>query len=397
MIKSEIIEKFTRYFAAGCKPQQKIGVEIEHFVVKKDTHESVSYYGKRGVQAILERLKPYYTEGIYEAGQLLGLVGPQAVITLEPGSQLEISMVSCETVEEAERIYTDFLQQMTPILEEYSYELLTQGYLPKSTPQEIELIPKKRYEFMDDYFKKTGTSGIHMMRGTASTQVSVDYASEADFVKKYRVANLLIPFLYLLTENARRYTLPGKGAHIGRAQIWQDVDQAREGVLPGVFDEGFGFEAYARAICDVPAIFIPHEGEYLYTKSRPIGELAQTYGLGEEEIAHYLSMVFYDIRLKQYIEIRPADSMPLVYDLAYAALIKTIFYHSELLSLLSERWSVTVPAITEALESIMRRGYDAVVYGQNIYESMQYLLQLVYRACPTDERKYLLPFISLVE
>lgn len=145
-----------------------------------------------------------------------------------------------------------------------------------------------------------------MMRATAACHVSVDYFSEADFVKKYRLAWLLNPLLAFLTENVSAFEDEPFTGHLLRDRIWQGVDAARTGVCPDLFEESFGFGAYARWLLNVPVIVVNEGGHYKYEPEKTIGDCFETYGSGEDLIRHYLSMVFPDIRLKQFIEIRSA-------------------------------------------------------------------------------------------
>ena len=192
----------TEYFQNGCKENcsQKLGLEVEHFIVVKETGESVSFYGKHGVAELLERMKPCYSHFYYEGERLLGLYNSEYSLSLEPAAQLEISIAPRREISEIRNIYHSFRRQLEPILETWGYELVMLGYQPVSQIQDLSLIPKKRYDYMDAYFKKTGTMGAHMMRGTASTQISVDFFSERDFVRKMRAAYILMPMIKFLTD-----------------------------------------------------------------------------------------------------------------------------------------------------------------------------------------------------
>ena len=126
------------------------------------------------------------SQHVYSEGFLIGLSCDKYNITLEPGAQIEISIKPTENICEIENIYGEFLSVINPILDKYSYRLTTLGYMPKNKAKDISLIPKKRYEYMNKYFKSVGTRGINMMRGTASAQVSIDFADEKDCVQKFK-------------------------------------------------------------------------------------------------------------------------------------------------------------------------------------------------------------------
>lgn len=391
------IERFIEYFSEGCKNEFKIGLEIEHFIVKKDTLESVPYYGERGVKEILEELETHFEESIYEQEELIGLSNEFAYITLEPGSQLELSIKSCNYIWQIEEIYGWFYSRIQPILERYSYTMYYGGYLPKNKAGQIPLIPKQRYEYMDRYFEKTGIYGKDMMRGTASCQISIDYKEEEDFILKYRVACLLVPIVYLITDNTTNFKLPCDKNYAGRAEIWNGVDEDRVGIPKGVFDRDFGFKKYAEYVQRVPAIFTYVNNQCIYTNEETIERLIDKYGLDEESVQHYLSMVFYDIRLKQYIEIRPADSMPLEYVWAYAAFIKGVFLNTEQLKKWYEQYEVTSKVIEDAKEEIQRHGFDAVIYNREVYGIIIELFEMAISNLEKEDKTYLDPLYDLVK
>lgn len=305
-------EKFTQYFKSGAKTKGDkyyVGLELEHFVVDKEGR-CVPYFN--GVENILNEIKDSFNEVIYSKGYIIGLISDDYTITLEPGSQIEISISRKDRIEDIEKIYFDFLNVITPPLDKRGYRLLTQGYSPQKA-EEIELIPKDRYIFMDRYFEKTGPYGRYMMRGTASTQVCVDYYDEEDFSKKYYVAYSLKPVLSLLTANSPCFQGEKNDDKLLRTHIWENVDKDRV-----IVDKEMNFSKYADFVLNCPLIVKGEE----YTEEK----IKDVYkDITQEEIEHCLSMVFPEVRLKKYIEIRFADSLPVEYALSYATLIKGLF------------------------------------------------------------------------
>ncbi|MBQ8325787.1 MAG: hypothetical protein IJX86_01840 [Lachnospiraceae bacterium] len=316
---------FSDYFKSGCKDKNQaltFGVEVEHFLIRKSTGQAVSYFEKQGVEALLWKLKPYYEKGIYGEGHLLGLYREECIISLEPAGQLEVSIKAFSSVDEIMRAYYHFLHEAEPVLESLDMVFAYGGYHPVATPEELELIPKARYRYMDAYFDKIGVCGKHMMRATASTQVSIDYYSEEDFVKKYKVAYGIIPALYELCENTPQY-----GKKQIRKKIWDGVDPRRVDITPFIKDKSMDFGSYESFVKQIPVIVKPvgdGSDEYEYSE-KTIGELCEDGCPSREEIAHYLSMAFPMVRLKKYIEIRVADSLEPEYLKGYIVLLKAIF------------------------------------------------------------------------
>ncbi len=372
-------EKFCEYFRSGANDEKRIGLEIEHFTVK-DGHV-LSYLG--GVKNILAELSKDATEIFSENGNILGSDMGEYTLTLEPGAQLEVSVYPFAQISEIERVLDGFYQKANPILEKYGAELLTVPVISEEELEKIELIPKKRYEYMDRYFKSSGTMGKYMMRGSASVQVSVDYKSETDFVKKFRLAYIMCPLFALMTGGKMR------DGYLKRIEIWNNVDNERTHIPEKLFDEDFGFGAYADELLNVPAIFIPDGDGYRYTADAPIKELITEYGLSDEMLSHYLSMLFPDVRLKNYIEIRIADAVPKKQALSYATLAKAVFY-TDMLDILTERYKgVTIGDIKNAKTEISKCGENAEVYGFNAGDELSYIISLATKYTDVSEIKYI--------
>ena len=392
-------ELLIQYFEDGCKKEgkQKLGVEVEHFIVKRQSWESVSYYGARGVENMLECLSPLYPHRFEKCGHLIGLYNDDYSLSLEPAGQLEISINPQKDIETVERIYNKLLKQLKPLLRENNYQLVTLGYQPSSLVEDLRLIPKKRYEYMDKYFATTGTGGIHMMRGTASAQVAIDYMDEADFVLKYRVAYILMPLLALLTDNSPIYKGQPYHGHLLRNNIWERVDNDRAGMIKGLFDDDFGFAAYAEYLMNLPLIFMPNKDGEAYTAEKAIKDIRADELMTPEEVDHVLSMTFLDVRLKNYIEIRFADSMAFEYVKGYMALIKGVFYNDELLHQIIRAYDATEADIQKAKDSLSLNGFAGEAYGYKVAELLEDLLSEAKKTLNREEREMLKPLEKIVK
>lgn len=369
-------EKFIQYFMDGCKEagELNIGLEVEHFILNRDSHETMIYEGEYSVGKLMEVLSGSYPKKHLEEGMIIGLESDDILITLEPGCQLEISTAPFSSIDQVMEVYHSARLEVEKILDGWGYELVTEGYLPYKRAEDVPLIGKERYQCMNRYFEQTGCYGKNMMRATAACHVSVDYFDEEDFVRKYRLAWLLNPLFALLTENVSWFEGETFDGHLLRDTIWQGVDPARAGMCTDTFSESFGFESYAKWLMDVPVIVMHASDRYVYEPDKTIGQCMDSYGDNEDCVKHYLSMVFPDVRLKQFIEIRSADSMPENYVKAYCALIKGIFSSEEtikdMLLVLPER----AEAISKAKESLKKDGYDAEVYGLNARLILHWML-----------------------
>jgi len=316
-----------QYLKKGCKPEGTrlhFGVELEHFIVKKDTKEAVSYYGEKGIEAILQRLKPLYKEDAFSEGHLIALSRQDIAISLEPAAQIEVSISPQVDSDRIREIYQQFVSEIEPVLQEYDYEMITTGYQPASKVEDLELIPKKRYRFMDRYFDKIGPYGRQMMRGTAATQVSIDYYSEEDFMLKYELAYRLKDVFAELFKNTPVYEGKAYEGEPLRKRIWDKTDKQRVDVEPFMEKGTLSFADYADFVLQTPVIVGRNDNKDYY-EERTIGELCEERELTEEEMIHCMSMVFPMIRAKQFLEIRYADSMPMERVLVYVDMLRKLF------------------------------------------------------------------------
>lgn len=370
-------------------PTDSVGVEIEHFVTYKDSGLCVPYMD--GVENIMKDIAPYFDERFYSEGFLIGLSKNSYHITLEPGAQIEISIKPLERICDVERIYGEFISMITPVLEKYGCRLETFGCLPRGSAKNVTLIPKSRYKYMDEYFKTSGTLGINMMRASASTQVSIDFADERDMIKKFRTANILSPIFSLMCDNSPVFEGKPFCANAARAYIWSNVDDDRCKIVPSALDADFSFEKYAEYIYNSPAILVLNGDKVKFTDRMKIRDIYKDTLISDADAEHLLSMFFPDVRLKQYIEIRPADSMPIKYVASYAALIKGIFSSGK-----NFDFDITVSDIEKAREAVILKGFNADIYGMKAYEIAELIYETAENALSEGEKTYLLPLRDII-
>ncbi len=235
-----------------------------------------------------------------------------------------------------------------------------------------------------------------MMRGTAATQISIDYCSEEDFVRKYRTAYLIMPAIKFLTDNAPIFEGKPYPEHLVRTEIWDNVDPKRCGVPGNIFDHDFGFHAYAEYLWNMPLIMKPEDGDFIYSGDDRTSDIWGEKLISPEDVDHIVSMTFLDVRLKNYVEIRGADSMPNEYIMAYLAFIKGIFFEKEVASTLLDRYQITIKDIHEADQSLYKDGYQGKIYGVPADQFIRELLELAKGHLTNGEDKFLDPFIRLV-
>ena len=397
------IDSLVGFFEQGIKktPSKALGLEAEHFILYQENDQAVSYYGENGVCEILKKLMKRFPDAEEIRGEdLLGFSTAAFTVTLEPAAQFEISVVPAERIECIGTVYCDFLNQLNEVLSPLSMKICHYGTQPASRVRDLPLIPKERYRLMDRYFETTGGGGIEMMRGTCSVQVSIDFFSEEDFRHKIRAAYYYTPLFKLLTDNSRMFEGKPVSGFLKRTDIWNRTDAARCGILPGIFKEDYSFADYARFLADMPLIFTEQGGICTYTGAVPSKEIYRDRLPSEEEIIHILSMAFPEVRLKHFLEIRAADSMPFVCVTAYCALVKGLMYSEEGLSFAGEQirdGALSGNDVKTTLDDLMKRGWQGELYGRPAKEEAVRILDLAGRGLSEEEQPLLGAFYSAIE
>ncbi len=313
-------EQLAGYLESGCKPKEdwRIGTEHEKFGYCKDTRQPLPYEGERSIHAMLSGLRDRFGwNPVEEAGKLIGLEKDGANVSLEPAGALELSGAPLETIHETCDEVNVHLREVKEIADKIGVGFIGLGAAPEWTHEEMPLMPKGRYKLMDAYMGKVGTMGRVMMRRTCTVQVNLDFGSEADMVQKLRVALALQPVATALFANSPFLEGKPNGHKSWRSRVWRDLDAARTGMLPFVFDEGFGFEAYAQYALDVPMYFVYRDGKYIDALGMSFrdflkGELPALPGEKPtmSDWADHLTTAFPEARIKKYMEMRGADGGP---------------------------------------------------------------------------------------
>ncbi|MBR9842633.1 MAG: glutamate--cysteine ligase, partial [Rhodobacteraceae bacterium] len=258
--------QLAEYLESGCKPREewKIGTEHEKFGYCKETLKPLPYEGERSILAVLEGLRDGHGwSPVEEAGKLIGLEKDGANVSLEPGGQLELSGAPLDNIHQTCDEVNRHLADVKDISDKIGVGFIGLGAAPVWGHEEMPQMPKGRYRLMTNYMDKVGTMGKSMMYRTCTVQVNLDFGSEADMVQKLRVALALQPVATALFANSPFFDGKVNGHKSWRSRIWRDLDPARTGMLPFVFDEGFGFESWVEYALDVPMYFVYRDGEYI--------------------------------------------------------------------------------------------------------------------------------------
>ena len=312
-------DQLVQYHAVGCKPRAdwRIGTEHEKFAFNLEDLRPLPYEGPSSIRAMLEGLTRFGWTPVTENGLPVALTKGGASITLEPGGQIELSGETLENLHETCREVHQHLTQVKEVAAEIGAGFLGIGFNPKWRREDMPWMPKDRYGIMRAYMPTKGGHGIDMMIRTATIQVNLDFESEADMVEKFRIGLALQPVVTAMFANSPFVEGKPSGYLSYRSFVWTDTDPDRCGILPFVFEEGFGFERYVDYMLDVPMYFVYRDGRYIDASGQSFRDfLAGRLPALPGEIptmgdwADHLTTVFPEVRLKRYLEMRGADGGP---------------------------------------------------------------------------------------
>ena len=372
--KAQLVE----YLEDGCKPSSewRIGTEHEKFGFRRKDFSPIPYEGPDGVRAALEGLQRFGWTPIMERDKIIALSLDGQTVSLEPGGQIELSGAPLENLHQTCRETNTHLRQVMAIADELDIGFLGLGFTPLTPLGDMPHMPKARYDIMRAYMPTKGSLGLEMMYRTATVQVNLDFSSEADMVKKFRVGLALQPVATALFANSP-FTEGRPNSFLSyRSHIWTDTDPDRCGMLPFVFDEGMGFERYVDYALDVPMYFVYRDG-YIDAHGQSFrdfldGRLPAYPGHKPtiKDWSDHLTTLFPEVRLKRILEMRGADGGPWSRLCALPALFVGLLYDGQALG---EAWEMVKDWTSEEhdyLRAEVPRGALKVPFRQGTVQDL---------------------------
>ena len=387
----------------GCKNTRKIGMEYERIPVNKTNGEVVSYYGEYGICELLrEFAKDDNWDYILDDVNIIGLKKLHDTITLEPGCQLELSIEPQEFIKDLQLKIDKIDNALKPILNKFGIELINKGVSPKTTYRNIKLLPKRRYGVMANYL--WGILSDVMMRETAGIQVGIDYKSEDDAIRKFNLANLMMPFITAMYANSKIRGGVDTGYKSFRALAWLNTDNERCGFATK-FQKDMTFKDYVNTLLDTPMIFINREDRPVSLNGRLTFKqfMEKGYEGFEANIDDWKlhsNLYFPEVRLRNFIEIRNHDCVGGGLEFSIPAFYKGVMYNSSAMEeaekILNQYYYCE---INELRYSIAKYGINAKIRNNRVSDICKELVGMAHYALivqGNSEEKYLEPIIELL-
>ena len=406
-------DELVAWFEQGCKPRSefRIGTEHEKFAFTIADRRPVPYEGPRSIRALLEGMQLLLGwEPIVEGPNIIGLfdVTGGGAISLEPGGQFELSGAPLETVHQTSGELMAHLAQLREVARPLGIRFLGIGMTPDWTRADMPMMPKGRYRIMTAYMPKVGRLGLDMMYRTCTVQTNLDFASEADMVKKLRVSIALQPVGTALFASSPFTNGRPNGFLSFRSQIWRDTDADRSGMLPWAFEPGMGFERWVDYALDVPMYFVKRGDRYIDVAGKSFrdllaGTLPELPGerASISDWANHVSTIFPEVRLKRYLEMRGSDGGPWRRLPALPAFWVGLLYDDVCLDAawdLAKDW--TAEERQTLRDDVPRLGFGATIRGRSMLDLTRQCLAIASEglkrrnrldAAGRDERRYLEP------
>lgn len=398
------INLLTKNFYSGCKSEKMIGIEFEKLPVYADGYSAVRY---EDIAKILLKLKKHETSGIYSKGNIIGLRSENGTVTLEPGSQFELSLNPVQSIAILKQKIDEYNKITGIIGEKSGIYWLGYGIQPLSTHKDIKIIPKQRYKYMTQYLPSVASKPLVMMRETSGIQVGIDYSSQEDAIKKLAIALKLSPIVSAIFANS-----PIRGGKLTRyksyrAFSWLHTDDDRCGLISSkLFKQPleFTFEDYAQVLLDVPMIFI----ERPYALDCPVKNMTFRRFLNEgycginatfQDWEQHCSLYFPEVRLNSYIEIRNHDNQRAELIPSIPAFWKGIMYNNDALDEVNRIFSgfsyLDFEYMRHRTPSV---GLDLIVGNYKLKDLAKEIINISYQSLKiTDEERYLEPIKSLAD
>ncbi len=401
-------------FHAAEKPASafRCGAEAEKPGIFADL-STFPYDGPRGgVATILQELaqKDWHGESEFEGGPLLALTRDGASITLEPGSQLELSGAPLATVHETAREFRAHLAELADLSERLGVSWLGLGFQPFATRADYTFVPKLRYGVMREYLPTRGGHALDMMLRTSTVQANFDYLSEEDAMRKLRVGLALAPVTTAMFANSPFYEGAPFGGPSYRAKVWLDVDPDRGGLVPPVWKEGAGYRDYVEWALDVPMFMIKRDGKRVANTGQKFRDFMKNgYEAHRAEMGDYtthLNTLFPEVRLKRTLEIRGADAQNEAMTPALSALYTGLFYDPKALSEAADLVrDFTLEETTAVREHVWKLGLASPFRGRTLRDLAEKVVAIAagglsrrgrLDAAGNDETVVLEPLVALV-
>ncbi len=399
------LDDLENYFHAAGKPRERwrVGSEFERFLVDARTGQPLAYEGIGGLWEILSRLAGHFgwVPFINQARYITALQRGGSTLSMEPGGQLELSTAPAQNLGEIAAELDGHWKELAAVCEPGSVAVLAAGIHPTTRANAIPLMPRVRHRVMAEYLPRRSPTALDMMKATASTQATFDFADEADAARKMTVALKLSPLVNALWGNGPVYGLRDTGVVSERGRVWARMDPDRSGLLVPLLSQGFSFRAWRDFLLDMPMMLTFINGRYKPANGRTFRDFLERGEEGHfptlEDWEVHITTAFPEARLKKFVEVRGADACARPLALTVPAFWKGLLYDDAALDT-AEQLAANIPVadLADLHEAAYTHGLAAEFQGRRLLDWCRELVGLA-DAGLGDERLFLDPLRPILE
>ena len=366
------------FFENGCKKESEINIGVEHerFIFDKNSNRRINF---ETTSKILNFLTKFGWKTIEENKNVVALSRNRQKITLEPGNQIELSGAKLNSIHLVCEESYKFLNELKRACSNFNLKMMSVSYDPLTNLEKVPKTPKQRYEIMTEEMPKNGKFSLHMMYQTCGTQINLDYTSEKDFIKKFKLSSFLVPLSIGIFANSPIKEKKLSGYLSYRSKVWQNTSRAG---LPKIFLENLDFEKYTDMAINMPLLFVLNNSNYLKGEGKTFkdfmeGKLETLNGRKPKikDFDNHLTTIFTEVRLKRFIEIRSLDTCEWDCHCSGPAFYAGLLYGSlnEAFHII-DKWDVI--EVLNAYKDVLKKGLNTIINNKTLLEWGKIFLEL---------------------
>jgi glutamate--cysteine ligase len=366
------------FFENGCKKESEINIGVEHerFIFEKNSNRRINF---ETTSKILNFLTKFGWKTIEENKNVVALSRNRQKITLEPGNQIELSGAKLNSIHLVCEESYKFLNELKRACSNFNLKMMSVSYDPLTNLEKVPKTPKQRYEIMTEEMPKNGKLSLHMMYQTCGTQINLDYTSEKDFIKKFKLSSFFFFFSIGIFANSPIKENKLSGYLSYRSKVWQNTSRAG---LPKIFLENLDFEKYTDMAINMPLLFVLNNSNYLKGEGKTFKDFME--GKLEtlnnrkpniKDFDNHLTTIFTEIRLKRFIEIRSLDTCEWDCHCSGPAFYTGLLYGSlnEAFDIIN-KWNVI--EVLNAYKDVPKKGLNTIINNKTLLEWGKIFLEL---------------------
>jgi len=366
------------FFENGCKKESEINIGVEHerFIFDKNSNRRINF---ETTSKILNFLTKFGWKTIEENKNVVALSRNRQKITLEPGNQIELSGAKLNSIHLVCEESYKFLNELKRACSNFNLKMMSVSYDPLTNLEKVPKTPKQRYKIMTEEMPKNGKLSLHMMYQTCGTQINLDYTSEKDFIKKFKLSSFLVPLSIGIFANSPIKEKKLSGYLSYRSKVWQNTSRAG---LPKIFLENLDFEKYTDMAINMPLLFVLNNSNYLKGEGKTFkdfmeGKLETLNGRKPKikDFDNHLTTIFTEVRLKRFIEIRSLDTCEWDCHCSGPAFYAGLLYGSlnEAFHII-DKWDVI--EVLNAYKDVLKKGLNTIINNKTLLEWGKIFLEL---------------------